>query len=333
MKYLENQILTKENIIVNKFITDNQKEETAKEIITGLTSEKKYIFSKYFYDETGSNLFEQITRLPEYYPTRTEKSILASVAPVLASEINHTDIIELGSGDCSKISILLNSLSRQQMENIRYITVDVSRSAIIKASKQLSQTYPGIQIQGMVADFMLHTRFVPVKSERFVCFFGSTIGNLDEKHAAQFINEIGDFLNPGDQLLLGLDMVKDKKILENAYNDKKGITAAFNKNILNVVNRHIDSDFDENDFEHLAYYNENKSRIEMHLKAVRNMEISSSYMDENLIIRKGETIHTENSHKFTLKHIHKFNLISGLTIKNIYTDDNRWFSLVHFVKQ
>ena len=331
MNYPEGPTTISDKIVISNFLFETGKEVIISEITEGLAAEQKYISSKFFYNDLGSKLFEDITRLPEYYPTRTEKSILHEVAPKISKGLKNIKIVELGSGDCSKISIILDAIPAENMDSVQYIPVDVSHAAIMKSACVLAKKYPDITIHGVLSDFMNHLDFIPDNSNRLICFFGSTLGNLTRVESIRFLSGLKKLMNPGDQLLLGLDMVKDIKTLENAYNDSKGITAAFNKNILNVVNLYAKTNFNTGWFEHMAFYEESKARIEMHLKALRNIEMSSPYMSDTIRIKKGETIHTENSHKYTRQHIEYFTLNSGLKIKDIYTDNNQWFSVVHFV--
>jgi L-histidine N-alpha-methyltransferase len=319
-------------VTVINFLPKLGKDDLRKEIIAGLTATNKSISSKFFYDAAGSKLFEEITQLPEYYLTRTEKSILKKVALEIGSDLKDLDIIELGSGDCSKISILFNAMPLRCIESVRYMPVDVSHTAIEESVSILLNNFSGLEIQAVVADFTRQLKLIPAGAKRLFCFFGSTIGNLTRDQAMQFINNLSDLMKAGDMLLLGVDMVKRKDILENAYNDSKNVTADFNRNILNVVNGFLATDFKPDDFEHLAFYNEEYSRIEMHLKALTNLEISSPHLAENIFIEKGECIHTENSHKFTDEFIDEFAEASGLEIKNRFTDDNKWFSIIQFYK-
>jgi L-histidine N-alpha-methyltransferase len=329
---MEQQTVLNKHTIISNFYSGAGKNETTREILTGLTVGRKYISSKFFYDDVGSMLFEAITRLPEYYPSRTEKSILTDTASDLVTGIEHTDIVELGSGDCSKISILLNELPDRFRTTIRYLPVDISQIAIRKSAGDLRKLYPEIFIHGLAADFLSQLDDLPLISNRnkLICFFGSTLGNLSPRQAVQFLSTLRQTMRATDRLLLGLDMVKEKNILEKAYNDNAHVTAAFNRNILNVVNRLVGTDFDPDDFEHRAFYNEVFSRIEMHLVARYDIEIYSARYRIKIKMRRGETIHTENSYKFTADRIKDFAMTSGLKIRNIFTDDNRWFSLVDF---
>ncbi len=316
---------------INDYLEKESIEEVRKLIWDGLRSQPKYIHSRFFYDDRGSELFEDITRLPEYYQPGLEMSILRKEAKKIVANNNTINIIELGSGDCSKISVLFDTLTPQQLKNTRYIPVDVSRSAIEKSADILQEKYNGIRIHGILTDFLKHLHLPPSKTTNLVCFFGSTLGNFEKTTARQLLLKVADQMNSGDELLLGLDMVKDRKIMENAYNDQAGVTAAFNKNILNAVNPIIETNFNPDDFEHLAFFNEAHNRIEMHLKALKPVEVISGE-GKTLKIEKDEMIHTENSHKFTKEGIMELAALTGFSVKDIYTDSNKWFSVVDFIK-
>jgi len=329
----EDACLSDAPLVIRNFLHAQTEGETVKALLDGLKSDHKHVSSKYFYDSVGAKLFQEITLLPEYYLTRTEKEILRGASIQIAGHMRGTDIIELGSGDSSKISIVLGSMPGEHIASIRYIPVDVSRASIEDSAEILNKSFPGLKIHGVVADFEKQLDLIPGGEERLICFFGSTIGNLARNESRRFMAELGRIMKPGGMLLLGIDMVKDKHVLENAYNDSDRTTEKFNRNILNVVNKLAGTDFDPVLFDHVAFYNEDQSRIEMHLKATRDMEISSPHLNGRIMIQKGETIHTENSHKFNLRHIDELASAGGLEIKNIFTDKNRWFSLVHFLKR
>lgn len=304
--------------------------EIRDEIFNGLLVENKYIPSKFFYDDKGSDLFEKITHLNEYYPTSTEMSILRNVMPSIAGNLRNVDIVELGSGDCTKISMVLNSISDEAIETVCYVPVDVSSGAIEKSAKILLERYPNLRIDGLLADFYEHIEHIPDGNQRFICFFGSTIGNMTRMRADRFLNEIGKIMRPGDRFYLGLDMVKDISVLKHAYNDNGGITAEFNLNIMNVVNKLAGTNFDIDDFTHRANWNHEMERIEMYLIAKRDMKIESDFIHQPIEIESGEPIHTENSHKFTKEHINHFEEVAGLSITAVYFDKLQWFSLVEF---
>jgi L-histidine N-alpha-methyltransferase len=197
----------------------------------------------------------------------------------------------------------------------------------------LSEKFPDLHIHAIVADFTHQKNIIPPGSKKLFCFFGSTIGNYPRSEALNFISHFDDSMEPGNRLLLGLDRVKNKQVVESAYNDSSNITARFNKNILSVVNDVAGTNFNTEDFDHLAFYNESLNRIEMHLKAKMKMEISSPHSKNKIVIEPNETIHTENSYKFLESDINEFQNHSGLEIEEIISDDNKWFSLVHFVKK
>jgi L-histidine N-alpha-methyltransferase len=320
-------------VTVDNFLLKIGTDAVVQHITEGLTSREKYISCIYFYDAVGSKLFEKITRLPEYYLARTEKSLLAQAAVHICNELKNIDIVELGSGDCSKISILLEAVPSRFLRSVRYIPVDVSQSVVEESAAILVSTFPGMSIHGVVADFMKQLDLIPKGLRRFFCFLGSTVGNLSKKDAAGFFHNLGEAMRNEDMLLLGADMVKSKDVLEKAYNDSQGVTADFNLNILNVVNDIASTNFPPEAFEHVAFYNEELCRIEMHLKAKQDLEVTSPIINENIIIKKGETIHTENSHKFTRQHIEDFASTAGLEIQHIFTDEKKWFSLILLAKK
>ena len=332
MNYKTNVLIQAGRLSIESFLPELGIDNIRQEIIMGLLRTDRSISSKFFYDKRGSKLFEEITQLEEYYPTRTERSILQDISNTVIGDAQNLDIVELGSGDCSKISILLDAVTENSFESIRYIPVDLSQSAINDATSKLSKTYPGLTIKGLIADFLSQLNLVPDERSRLFCFFGSTIGNFEKEDALDFIRDLGQIMSVGDRLLLGMDMVKSEIILKSAYNDSQDVTDAFNRNILNVVNGIIDSDFDTDDFDHQAFYNDRESRIEMHLVANKDVILSSSFLEKDVHIKKGESIHTENSHKYTLGDIEDFALVAGLQIKKIHSDRDKWFSLVEFVK-
>lgn len=303
-----------------------------KELLEGLQATTKYISSKYFYDDEGSRLFEEITALPEYYPSRTEKEILATLWKKLHINADELNIVELGSGDSSKISLLLSQLSDAELSRTRYFPVDISHAAINGAANELINRFPTIEVHGLVADFIGQPDIMPEAENRLFCFFGSTLGNLEHGKRDNFIRQLGNIMNKGDHLLLGLDMIKDNRVLEKAYNDSQHVTAQFNKNILNVTNNLLDTDFKPELFNHIAFYNTDLHRIEMHLQAKQNMHIHCGFNGQRIDLSNGETIHTENSHKFNRRHIDSLASTGELETNAIFTDPRQWFSISHFTK-
>lgn len=302
-------------------------------ILDDLTGSTKQISSMYFYDAKGSALFEEITGLDEYYLTRTEIPLIKNAAEQLSWSLAEADIVEFGSGDCTKISLLLDAIPDHAIHSICYTAFDVSIDAIEKSASNLLNTFPEISIKGIVADFMTQLHEIQTRSPTLYCFLGSTIGNLSMKQAKAFLSKLSAIMKPDDMLLIGFDMVKDKTILERAYNDDQQITEAFNKNILHVINSRIGTDFNPDDFDHIAFYNEEMHRIEMHLQAKKHITITCPSNPEPIQIQKDERILTEQSHKFTDEHINDFAADAGLEIQQVFTDEQHWFSLVQFKKK
>ncbi len=317
--------------IVNK-LKEIDEEKVREEILEGLTSVPRSISPKYFYDADGSDMFEHITELEEYYPTRTEKAILAGLLDRLDLDFQGLNIVELGSGDPSKISLLFEQIPEETLRSMHYYPVDISPSALENSTGRLGEEFPELQVTGIAADFMQQLDKLPRTGHRLICFFGSTIGNLDPWEMETFMGKLGREMQAGDHLLLGLDMVKDPRVLHRAYNDSRQLTAAFNKNILQVINGIIDASFDPGNFEHLAFYNEKEERIEMHLKATRDQQVRINGSQKTLSIKKGDTIHTENSYKFNRETIESLGRMAGLNTAAVFNDEKNWFSLVLYGK-
>ncbi|MDX2413551.1 MAG: L-histidine N(alpha)-methyltransferase [Bacteroidales bacterium] len=328
MDFNTSDVALKQNIRIVNFLKENGKDDLINEIVRGLISERPRISSKFFYDDRGSALFERITALKEYYPTRTEKSIIREFAVDILKGNTVEDIIELGSGDCSKISLLLEGIQTKDLSKYRYVPVDVSKAAILQSANELALKFQELRIDGYVLDFTTHIDQLEKRNPALFCFFGGTIGNFDRADGLNLLSEIRSIMSEDDILLLGFDMIKDPALLNAAYNDSLGITAEFNVNILNVVNSIIGSDFDTADFEHFAFFNSHESRIEMHLIAKRDLTLNSPYLSDNLLIKQGSRIHTENSYKFSPEMIEQLAYGAGLVISNNYSDNNNSFSLV-----
>lgn len=331
MNFIETDSYTSETITLINLLKEFTIEDIRQEIIIGLSADKKWISSKFFYDEKGSKLFEDITHLKEYYPTRTEINILQKMAPDLIND-EPLEIIELGSGDCKKASLILHAIPDHLRKQSIYKPIDVSMSAIMQSAKKLSKQFQALNILGYGADFTKQFDQIPRSMPALICFLGSTIGNFTPEIATELIQTISANMLSSDRFLLGVDLIKSKDILHAAYNDSEGVTAAFNKNILTAINSYIGSDFDENHFDHYAFFNEHESRIEMHLIAKTDVQVNSPCLNQPLKISKGEAIHTENSYKFSLPQIHKLSRDSNLKIKDIHSDENNWYALIEFHK-
>jgi L-histidine N-alpha-methyltransferase len=332
MNFDTHNICMDNNLRIKNYLPELGEKSVQQNLVQGLAAPRKYISSMFFYDQTGSKLFENITTLPEYYPTRTEMKLIKQAVRQQDFWQEHSEIVELGSGDCKKISIILEDIPATYRQQITYIPVDVSQSAVRESALILSRKFLGINVKGIVADFMTQLAVIPNGQKRLFCFFGSTIGNLERDQANEFFRHIGHTMVPGDRLLLGIDMVKEKHILERAYNDSSQITAQFNLNVINVVNSLLGTKIEPQSFEHYAFYNEEKYRIEMHLRAKKDLKVDVPFLNKSFIIKKGETIHTENSHKFKQCHLQEFEQNAALEMEKLYTDEKQWFSLVQFKK-
>jgi len=296
------------------------------DVRSGLTSTPKTLPPKYFYDARGSELFEEITRLPEYYPTRTERRILEDHADDIARAAVADTLVELGSGSSAKTGLLLDALGRAGRLR-SYVPVDVSDSALEGALKALADDYPALELRGVVADFERHLDDLPGGSHRMVAFLGSTIGNLDPTERHTFLTRLGSGLGRGDSLLLGTDLVKDTGRLVAAYDDTAGVTAAFNRNVLHVLNRELDADFDPEDYEHVARWNADQEQIEMWLRARGPQRVEVRALDLHVAFVNGEEMRTEISAKFRPEGIRAELAGAGLEVVAAWTDPADDFAL------
>jgi len=314
------------------YITPTYHVDIKEDILSGLTASQKFIPSKYFYDARGSVLFEKICSLPEYYPTRTELSILKNAAPSIMHSFPDGDIVELGAGANWKIRTLLDIIPKNKLSNMRYIPVDVSESALEASSEELLRLYPGLNLLGIVADFTRHMEMIPNDRDKLFVFFGSTIGNFKEDERDLFLKSVAGSMGEGDRFLLGIDMLKPRDILERAYNDSSGVTAEFNKNVLNVLNRELEADFDLDHFDHRAVFNAEKEQIEMYLQA--NVDVAAEIASLGLTVKlgEGERILTEVCRKFTKGSVDQMAFNAGLNVTRWFSDPKGWFSLVEMEK-
>jgi L-histidine N-alpha-methyltransferase len=314
-------------IRIDDFLEDSGTLATlAEDVRQGLTRRPKRLPPKYIYDEVGSRLFEAITRTPEYYVTRTEMQLLQEVAPEVVRQVEPRDLVELGPGSSAKTRALLDAMRDEGLLE-RYIPVEVSPSMVETASRRLAEEYPGLRIHGVVGDFLRHLDKVPDGDRRLVIFLGSTLGNLAPDEALRFLRHVAGSLGPEDAFLLGADLVKPREVLEAAYNDAEGITARFNRNILDVINRNLGGEFDAERFSHVAFYNPQEARIESYLQADEAHEVRIRDLDLTVRFEKGERIHTEYSHKYTRDSLEAYLGKAGLKLERWFTDDRGWFSL------
>ncbi len=294
--------------------------------LAGLRARRKWLPPKWFYDKVGSELFEDITRLPEYYPTRTERSILAAHAPTIVRASGTRTLIELGSGSSDKTRLLLDAMTATATRS-GYVALDVSEDALRLACAGLVTRYPGLRVAAVRADFTHQLDVLPAGDGRTVAFLGSTIGNLDPAERAGFLAALRTRLRPGDHFLLGADLVKPAEILVAAYDDAAGVTAAFNLNVLDVLNRRLGADFDRSAFRHVAMWDPVNEWIEMRLRATRGMTVRIADLDLSVRLDRGEDIRTEISAKFRRDRLAAELDAAGFVERGWWTDPQQWFSL------
>ena len=296
------------------------------DVKAGLSHSPKELSPKWLYDERGSNLFDQITRLPEYYPTRREREILLARAAEIASLSGADTLVELGSGSSEKTRILLSALASVGTLR-RFIPFDVSEAMLRLAANQVAHDYHGVAVHAVVGDFEHHLRKLPRGGRRLVAFLGGTIGNFKPELRGMFLRELAATLAPGDGLLLGTDLIKDRTRLHAAYNDAAGVTAEFNLNLLAVLNRELGADFHLGHFRHEASFNEEHHWIEMHLRSTRRQRVHFEALQMNVDFAEGERMRTEVSTKFTQDQVERELAAAGFTLSRFFTDTDGDFGL------
>ncbi len=310
----------------NHLAADSAAQALRRDVFDGLTQTPKTLPPKWFYDSVGSDLFDQITRLPEYYPTRAEAEILRDRSAEIAAASGADTLVELGSGTSEKTRLLLSAL-RDTGSLRRFIPFDVDAGVLQAASSAILDEYPGIEIDAVCGDFEEHLEKIPEVGTRLVVFLGSTIGNLTPGPRAEFLSTLSDTLQPGDTLLLGTDLVKDTGRLVRAYDDSAGVTARFNRNVLAVVNRELDADFDVESFEHVARWNAGEERIEMWLRAGSAQRVRVAALDLTVDFAAGEEMLTEVSCKFRPEGVAEELAAAGLRRTHWWTDGAGDFGL------
>lgn len=299
------------------------------DVVKGLTQTPKFLSPRYFYDDRGSELFEQICELPEYYVTRTETAILQGCAREIARMTGSCELVELGSGSSTKTRILLDAYN-QLAYPLRYLPIDVSAGILESSARQLLADYTSLQVHALVSTYELALKqlFPTQLPSRMICFIGSTLGNLTPQECDEFFSQITAALHLGEYFLLGIDLQKPKQLLEAAYNDSQGVTAAFNLNMLQHLNRRFDGNFDTTQFEHWAFYNESQHQIEMHLRSLRSQTVQLRALDLTIEFETGETILTEISRKFDLNTMQQELQARSLVPLQVWTDPKQWFGLL-----
>ncbi len=300
----------------------------------GLNQKQKFIHPKFFYDDTGSKLFEKICSLPEYYLTRTEIKILKKLKSALPRYLERQfRLVELGSGSSTKTRLLLDLLSDIQDE-LEYMPIDIS-NILRESSLNLQKEYENLRITGIIDAYEPGLEFIKEYDTKpnLIAFLGSSFGNFSPEDGFAFLQKINNTMKASDLFLIGLDLEKEKNILENAYDDSQRITAKFNLNILQRINQELDGDFNLENFSHVAFYNEDEKRIEMHLRSVKKQSVQIPKADLSLILEKDELIHTENSYKYSITKIHKLLHTAGFNIMKIWQDENNHYAVILASKQ
>ncbi len=312
--------------------------EFARDVAAGLTASPKRLECRYFYDDEGSRLFEAICELPEYYLTRAETAILREHAHEIAGYFpSEVSLIEFGSGNAAKTRLLLDALRKRGHSSfspsVRYVPIDICRPVLEESSRALLQQFPGLEIVAVAAEYHEGLQRLSAESDRpkLILWLGSNIGNLDRTQATDFLRRIRDTLQPADRVLVGFDLRKDRAILEAAYDDAAGVTAAFNLNLLARINRELDSNFDLGAFQHRAIYHADLGRIEMHLVSSRAQRVTIGRLGLEVVFAAGETIHTENSYKYSLTEMDEVCRAAGLHAERCWQDAEARFG-VHLLR-
>jgi L-histidine N-alpha-methyltransferase len=314
-------------IKIDSHLDGGEQRTLAEDVLDGLTRPFKELPPKHFYDARGAELFDRICELPTYYQTRTERAILAEAASDLAALTGAVELVELGSGTAAKTRVLLDAL-HETGNLVRYVPIDVTESMVRDCAEELTVEYPGLQVHGVIGDFERHLdRVPPADGPRLVVFLGGTIGNFPPGSRRRFLRQIGGLLGAEDYLLMGTDLVKDPRVLEAAYDDPEGVTAEFNRNLLHVLNRELDADFEPADFEHVALFDDRHEWIEMRLRALRDHTVMVRALELPVHFDAGEEMRTEISAKFTPQRLEGDLDAAGLRLVRWFTDPDDLFAL------
>jgi L-histidine Nalpha-methyltransferase len=319
--------LAEPRFCVRSFLDGSVLDSLADDVRAGLGRVPKELSPKYFYDTRGSELFDRITELPEYYPTRCERTILNRRAPEIVALTGARELVELGSGSASKTRALLYAMAGAGTLE-RYVPIDCSQAVVERCAAELSEAYPGLFVDGVVGDFERHLDQVPAGEQRVVAFLGGTIGNFHPPERERFLAQLGAWMGESDWLLLGVDLAKDVEVLEAAYNDSEGVTADFNRNVLRVINRELDANFELDLFEHVAVFEPALSRIEMRLRSKAAQRVSIAGAGLEVSFDAGEEILTEISTKFTLDALGRELATAGMELEAFFTDPAGLFGLI-----
>ena len=318
-------------ITIEAPLNEGTERRLADDVLDGLTRPFKELAPKHFYDARGSQLFEAICGQPEYYPTRTELAILEAQAGEIVRRAGRpTELVELGCGATVKARLVLEAMADGPGAPLRYVPVDVSESVVVQAAEELTASYPDMRVHGVVGDFERHLDRVPPSRRgepRIVAFLGGTIGNFPPGTRRGVLRNVAALLGPEDHLVLGTDLVKDPAVIEAAYNDRAGVTAEFNRNMLHVMNRELDADFDPQAFEHVAFFDRRRHWVEMRLRARRPCTVNLVALDLQVEFAAGEELRTEVSAKFTRRRLQRDFAAAGLVLRGWYTDPDELFAI------
>jgi L-histidine Nalpha-methyltransferase len=316
------------SVRIHSLLAESSERRLADDVLDGLTRPFKELPPKHFYDARGSELFDRITELPEYYPTRAERQILEARAAELAEGTGAGELLELGSGSAEKARILLDAMDQTGALR-RYVALDVSEQALRQAADELTADYDGLEFEGLVGDFERHLGSIPQRDSvpRIVALLGGTIGNFPPGTRRRLLREIGQVLGPQDRFLLGTDLIKDPALIEAAYDDSAGVTAEFNRNVLHVINRELDADFEPDNFDHVAFFDRQNEWVEMRLRARQAQTAEIRGLGLTVTFEAGEELRTEISAKFTRQRLEDDFRASGLELERWYTDDQERFAL------
>ena len=318
---------TSEQITIDVRRAGGSRDDLAADVRRGLAAHLKELPPKYFYDEHGSELFERITELPEYYPTRAERAILETHAPAIVTAADPQCLIELGSGSASKTRVLLAAMEKAGSLHT-YVPVDISEAITRETAARLVEQFPGLRVHGVICDFEEQLERLPGWGQRrMIAFLGGTVGNFPPAPRRRFLQRIASLLGPMDTLLLGTDLVKDRATLEAAYDDAAGVTARFNKNVLSVLNRELGADFDPDAFEHVAFYDADEERIDLRLRSLCDQRVRIPAIGMTVELVSGEELRTELSHKFTLASLAGVYASAGLELVDVWTDPGELYAL------
>ena len=316
----------KANIIVDVHVNGPNTTDIQSELRAGLTSTPRTLPTKYIYDDRGSDLFERICELPEYYQTRTERKLLTACAEQVVSITGAEELVELGSGAATKTRVLLDAMARANQLRF-YVPFDVSEGIVRRVAQELVHEYEGLQVHGVVGDFLAHLEHIPEGGRRLVIILGGTIGNLGPEAAPAFLSSVHDEMASGDFFLLGVQLETDINRLEAAYNDAQGVTAEFNKNILHVMQGMVGATLNPETFEHVAIYNRAQHRIEMRLRSMKKQKINMPGLNLSVTLEKGEEILTEISTKYDRPRTEALLNKSGFQLVQWFTDPEELIGL------